>query len=95
MDQILADYPDDLKMTPGKMVYEVQPKLDWDKGKAVLYLLETPGPRRRRRAADVPGATITPTNTPSGRWKAEASASSSVTRTTPRRVREPLPPITS
>ena len=22
------------------MVYEVQPKIDWDKGKAVLYLLE-------------------------------------------------------
>jgi trehalose 6-phosphate phosphatase len=22
------------------MVYEIQPKLDWDKGKAVLYLLE-------------------------------------------------------
>ena len=41
VDRILADYPDDLKMTPGKMVYEVQPKLDWDKGKAVLYLLET------------------------------------------------------
>ena len=41
VDQILADYPDDLKMTPGKMVYEVQPELDWDKGKAVLYLLET------------------------------------------------------
>jgi trehalose 6-phosphate phosphatase len=28
-------------MTPGKMVYEIQPKIDWDKGKAVLYLLET------------------------------------------------------
>ena len=28
-------------MTPGKMVYEIQPKLDWDKGKAVLYLLQT------------------------------------------------------
>jgi trehalose 6-phosphate phosphatase len=41
VDQILADYPEDLKMTPGKMVYEVQPKRDWDKGKAVLYLLET------------------------------------------------------
>lgn len=40
VDQILADYPEDLKVTPGKMVYEVQPKLDWDKGKAVLYLLE-------------------------------------------------------
>lgn len=40
VDTILAEYPDDLKMTPGKMVYEIQPKLDWDKGKAVLYLLE-------------------------------------------------------
>ncbi|HZY64842.1 MAG: trehalose-phosphatase [Actinomycetota bacterium] len=41
IDQILSDYPEDLKMTPGKMVYEIQPKLDWDKGKAVIYLLET------------------------------------------------------
>jgi trehalose 6-phosphate phosphatase len=41
VDSILADYPEDLKMTPGKMVYEIQPKLDWDKGKAVLYLLDT------------------------------------------------------
>ncbi|MGB3635383.1 MAG: trehalose-phosphatase, partial [Rubrobacteraceae bacterium] len=41
VDQILSDHPEDLKMTPGKMVYEIQPKLDWDKGKAVLYLLET------------------------------------------------------
>lgn len=41
VEGILDDYPEDLKMTPGKMVYEVQPKLDWDKGKAVLYLLET------------------------------------------------------
>ena len=23
------------------MVYEIQPKLDWDEGRAVLYLLET------------------------------------------------------
>lgn len=41
VDQILRDYPEDLKVTPGKMVYELQPKLDWDKGKAVLYLLQT------------------------------------------------------
>jgi trehalose 6-phosphate phosphatase len=27
-------------VTPGKMVYEIQPQIDWDKGKAVLYLLE-------------------------------------------------------
>jgi trehalose 6-phosphate phosphatase len=40
VDSLLADHPDGLKVTPGKMVYEVQPKIDWDKGKAVLYLLE-------------------------------------------------------
>jgi trehalose 6-phosphate phosphatase len=38
---VLAEHPDELKVTPGKMVYEIQPKIDWDKGKAVLYLLET------------------------------------------------------
>jgi trehalose 6-phosphate phosphatase len=40
VDQLLADHPEELKVTPGKMVFELQPKLDWDKGKAVLYLLE-------------------------------------------------------
>lgn len=40
VEAVLADHPDDLKMTPGKMVFELQPKVDWDKGKAVLYLLE-------------------------------------------------------
>lgn len=40
VDALLGEYPDDLKVTPGKMVYEIQPKIDWDKGKAVLYLLE-------------------------------------------------------
>jgi len=39
VDDILAGH-DNLKMTPGKMVYEIQPKLDWHKGKAVLWLLE-------------------------------------------------------
>ena len=39
VDGLLGEHPDDLKVTPGKMVYEVQPKLDWDKGKAVLHLL--------------------------------------------------------
>jgi trehalose 6-phosphate phosphatase len=41
VDAVLAEHPDDLKVTPGKMVYEIQPKIEWDKGKAVLYLLET------------------------------------------------------
>ncbi|MDQ3764316.1 MAG: trehalose-phosphatase [Actinomycetota bacterium] len=38
VNTLLADYPDQLKVTPGKMVYEIQPKVDWDKGKAVHYL---------------------------------------------------------
>lgn len=40
VDLVLAEHPGELKLTPGKMVYEIQPKLEWDKGKAVLYLLE-------------------------------------------------------
>jgi trehalose 6-phosphate phosphatase len=40
VDRLLAEHPDELKVTPGKMVYEIQPKIDWDKGKAVLHLLE-------------------------------------------------------
>jgi len=43
VDAILAENPDTLKVTPGKMVFEIQPKIDWDKGKAVLYLLEALG----------------------------------------------------
>ncbi|MGH3981791.1 MAG: trehalose-phosphatase, partial [Pseudonocardiaceae bacterium] len=38
VDTLLADYPDQLKVTPGKMVYEIQPKVDWDKGKAMQSL---------------------------------------------------------
>lgn len=40
VDGILSDDPDGVKVTPGKMVYELQPKVDWHKGRAVLYLLE-------------------------------------------------------
>jgi len=43
VDAILAENPDRLKVTPGKMVYEIQPKIDWHKGKAVLYLIEALG----------------------------------------------------
>ncbi|MDF2710211.1 MAG: otsB [Nonomuraea muscovyensis] len=35
-----AEHPDDLKILPGKMVYEIQPNVDWNKGRAVLYLLD-------------------------------------------------------
>ncbi len=40
VDTILSEHPKELKVMPGKMVFEIQPKLDWDKGKAVLYLLK-------------------------------------------------------
>lgn len=39
LDTIEADY-DDIKEKTGKKVFELQPKLDWDKGKAVRWLLE-------------------------------------------------------
>ncbi len=42
VDEIIAAHPT-LRVTPGKMVYEIQPKLDWNKGKAVLYLLQALG----------------------------------------------------
>ena len=41
VEALLAARPDELKVTPGKMVYEVQPKLEWHKGAAVRYLLDT------------------------------------------------------
>ena len=41
VDTILSEHPEKLKITPGKMVYEIQPKIEWDKGRAMLYLLET------------------------------------------------------
>jgi trehalose 6-phosphate phosphatase len=43
VDAVLEEHPGDLKVTPGKMVYEIQPNVEWDKGKAVLYLLEALG----------------------------------------------------
>ncbi|MGE5635688.1 MAG: trehalose-phosphatase [Nocardioidaceae bacterium] len=43
VDGLLAGHPNQLKVTPGKMVLELQPKLDWDKGKAVLHLIAALG----------------------------------------------------
>lgn len=40
VEDLLARHPDELKVTPGKMVYEIQPRLEWDKGRAVLHLLD-------------------------------------------------------
>ena len=39
VERILADHPR-LRAIPGKMIYEIQPRLDWNKGNAVLWLLE-------------------------------------------------------
>jgi trehalose-phosphatase len=36
----------ELRRIDGKKVYELVPNIDWDKGKAVLWLLETPGLKR-------------------------------------------------
>ncbi|WP_214367813.1 trehalose-phosphatase [Pseudonocardia sp. H11422] len=43
VDAVLAEYEGQLKVTPGKMVYELQPRVDWNKGRAVEYLLTTLG----------------------------------------------------
>ena len=40
VDELLDEYSGRLKVTPGKMVYELQPEIDWHKGKAVLHLLQ-------------------------------------------------------
>jgi len=42
VDGILADH-EDLRVTPGKKVWEIQPRIDWNKGKAVLWLIEALG----------------------------------------------------
>jgi trehalose-phosphatase len=42
VDGVLADHPE-LRKSSGKKVYELQPKVDWHKGKALLWLLETLG----------------------------------------------------
>ena len=38
LDQVLTETPE-IKEKPGKKVFEYQPKIDWDKGKAVLWLM--------------------------------------------------------
>jgi len=38
IDEFISSHPDLVK-THGKMVFEVRPNIDWDKGKAVSYLL--------------------------------------------------------
>jgi trehalose 6-phosphate phosphatase len=40
VDEIVAQNKDKLRKHSGKKVWEVKPKVDWDKGKALSYLLE-------------------------------------------------------
>ena len=42
VDDVVAGH-DELRVTPGKKVLEIQPRLDWDKGAAVVWLLDTLG----------------------------------------------------
>lgn len=44
VDAALAERPS-LRRREGKKVFEVRPAIDWDKGKAVLWLLDALGPR--------------------------------------------------
>jgi len=39
VDAVLAEHPGQLRVTPGKFVHEIQPKIDWNKGKAVDHLI--------------------------------------------------------
>jgi len=39
VDQILMEYPS-LRKTHGKKVFEIRPQIDWDKGKAVEWILK-------------------------------------------------------
>jgi trehalose 6-phosphate phosphatase len=43
VQRLLDEHPQELKVTPGKMVYEIQPNVDWNKGKAVLHVLRSLG----------------------------------------------------
>ena len=44
--RVLDDHPG-LRILLGKMIFEIQPRLDWNKGSAVLWLLRTLGLDRR------------------------------------------------
>ncbi len=39
VEAVLADFPG-LRLKPGKRVYEIHPAIDWNKGSAVLWLLD-------------------------------------------------------
>jgi len=39
VETVLGEHPGQLRVTPGKFVHEIQPKIDWNKGKAVDHLI--------------------------------------------------------
>lgn len=43
VQSLLAQFGTELALTPGKMVYELKPNIDWHKGKAVLHLIDALG----------------------------------------------------
>ncbi len=43
VEAVAAGHPD-LRRTGGKQVIELRPDIDWDKGRAIMWLLETMGP---------------------------------------------------
>ncbi len=42
VDRVLAGYPT-LRKTRGKMILDIRPRVEWDKGKAALWILESLG----------------------------------------------------
>ena len=62
----------ELRRMDGKKVYELLPDIDWNKGKAVLWLLETLG-LRAGMFYQFSSAMIAPTKTPSARSRSAGS----------------------
>ncbi len=58
VDRVLQGYPS-LRKTHGKMVWEIRPRIDWDKGKAVLWILDALGLDSSRALAFYIGDDVT------------------------------------
>ncbi|KAJ6676264.1 TREHALOSE-PHOSPHATE PHOSPHATASE A [Salix viminalis] len=43
VEDVIKKYEDRLRLTQGRKVLEIRPKIDWDKGKALVFLLESLG----------------------------------------------------
>ena len=62
VEEVMSEMPM-LKRTEGKMVYELRPSADWDKGKAVAWLLE-----QIKKEYDEEVASLTPTSLNKKLW---------------------------